>query len=446
MTSTALAVPESPTTQALAQMEPMYELAEKIHKSPLVPDAYRGKPADIMLCFMHGAELGLSPVQSLQHIFVDKGRVGITAMFMRAALQREGHEMWIEETSSERCVVAGRRKGSEHVSRVTWTMEDARRAQLDKKNNWRAHPAAMLLARASAQLARIIAADALVGIPYSIEELQDGFEGDDQDVTAGFGVQPADAEPARPKGNVRKLAPRKMAPGKKAASAPPVPPRGDGLDEFDDIEAEARGDVQAPAGDPDDEVVEAEIVEDVPADVEQAADERGPSLPPDRALAARYRERGLPEEHRHGFYLAVTGGAHRSGKTMGAAEVAAVFDVLNADGLEVKALGPSEWEVLVDGEAEFWHAEDPPADDAQEAEVVPLADDHHGWDQARWKAEAKAQGLSAVDVLRHLSKFRASDPTIPEGDTSSLVKLAASTSSDLKDEARRFIESGGATK
>jgi hypothetical protein len=44
------------------------------------------------------------------------------------------------------------------------------------KENWQNQPQAMLLARATAECARLIAADAILGIPYAAEELRDSPE------------------------------------------------------------------------------------------------------------------------------------------------------------------------------------------------------------------------------------------------------------------------------
>lgn len=438
MTTTALALPDNQTGEALALVAPAAELVSQIANTSFVPPAYRGKPGELLAAILTGHELGLGPMTAIAKVHNIEGRASLSAEVMRALVQSKGHHIAVAESTPTKATVVGWRAGEEKPTdgsnRFTWTLDMAERAGLKGKQNWRKYPQAMLMARATGEMCRALFADCLAGISYTDEELEDGFDVEQNEALA----VDADAPAAVPSSTTRKLGKRAA---KKAAPKPTPPPAAeDPMADLDDIDAIADG---------------APVVEDATADevevldapgprtTEEVLDERGPSLPPDRALAARYRERGLPEEHRPGFYLAVTGGAHRSGKTMGAAEVAAVFDVLNADQVEVRALGPSEWEVVVDGEPEFWFAEDEAPADGGGAVVVPLADDHQSWDQARWKAEAKAHDLSAVDVLRHLSKFRASDPTIPESDTSSLVKLAGSTSSDLKDEARRFIESGG---
>ena len=74
--------------------------------------------------------------------------------------------------------MVGRRAGEGQPIRVTWTTDDARKAGLLNKQNWQRYPRQMLTARATSELARLIAPDSLGGL-YTIEELEDGdrFEG-----------------------------------------------------------------------------------------------------------------------------------------------------------------------------------------------------------------------------------------------------------------------------
>src|SRR4029077_16390834 len=83
-----------------------------------------------------------------------------------------GHELWFEETTTTRAIAAGRRQGTDRVGRVTWTLDDAKRAGLAGQPNWRTYPAEMLRARASAALARAMFADVTLGIP-AVEEVDD---------------------------------------------------------------------------------------------------------------------------------------------------------------------------------------------------------------------------------------------------------------------------------
>jgi hypothetical protein len=73
--------------------------------------------------------------------------------------------------------MAGRRHDSQQVSRVTWTLDDARRANLAGRQNWRTYPRQMLAARASAELARLIFADVIGGLAITEELDEEGAVG-----------------------------------------------------------------------------------------------------------------------------------------------------------------------------------------------------------------------------------------------------------------------------
>ena len=129
-------------------MQPAIELAKAVAGTDFVPKAMRNNPAQITAAVLYGDEVGLGPMQSLARISVIDGRPSLAAEAQRALILAAGHELWIEESTITRCTVAGRRRDSDQTSRVTWTSDDAKRAKLDGKPNWRSYPRQMLLARA----------------------------------------------------------------------------------------------------------------------------------------------------------------------------------------------------------------------------------------------------------------------------------------------------------
>jgi hypothetical protein len=137
--------------------------------------AYKGKPQDATAAILKGAEIGLTPLASISAIHLIQGTPALSAMALRALVQSQGHHIWIEKSTDKECVAKGRRKDDpadvEHVSR--WTIARAERLGLTGKDNWRRQPEAMLIARATSEIARMVAADALLGIGYSVEELTD---------------------------------------------------------------------------------------------------------------------------------------------------------------------------------------------------------------------------------------------------------------------------------
>jgi hypothetical protein len=154
--------------------EAAYQLAQKISATQFAPEQFRGKPAEAAVAIIAGAEVGLSPLQALQSTYVIGGRPAYYARTMVALAQRQGHEVWTEKETPASVTVCGRRAGSDQIEQVTVTLEQARKAGWTRNKQYDSNPVDMLWARAASKVCRRIAADALLGIPYSVEELQDG--------------------------------------------------------------------------------------------------------------------------------------------------------------------------------------------------------------------------------------------------------------------------------
>jgi len=163
-------VPYSPSGRFVAEwLTDPAEIARAVGGTDFVPVGMRDNLAAITAALLYGDEVGLGPMQSLSKIAVINGRPTLAAEAQRALILQAGHELWIEESTTTRCTVAGRRKGSEQTSRITWTLDDAKRAGIGGKQTWRAYPRQMLLARASAELARAVFADAIGGLAATEE-------------------------------------------------------------------------------------------------------------------------------------------------------------------------------------------------------------------------------------------------------------------------------------
>jgi hypothetical protein len=161
-------------------------VAQSLALTPFVPQSLRHVDrqnpdlaqritiGNITAAILTGAELGLTPMASLRSIDIIQGTPAMRAMTMRALVQSRGHWVHKVESSETRCVYEGRRQGDDGApERSVWTIERARALGLTSKDNWRKQPEAMLIARASSEICRLIAADVLLGVPYSAEELAD---------------------------------------------------------------------------------------------------------------------------------------------------------------------------------------------------------------------------------------------------------------------------------
>lgn len=212
-------------------MGDVVKLADYVSTTDFVPKALRGKPAAIAAAILAGREAGIPPMRALSHVHMVDGRPSMSAEQKRAQALAAGHDIVYVETTTERCVVKGRRTGSDQWSTVTWSKDDAKAAGLLGKDNWRKWPRRMLQARATGELCDMLFPDATAGLATT-EELQDDTD------AAGIAT---DAGPQTAKRTARRRttvtatrapapAPEPAAAATPAAPLPPLP----GEDGYDD--------------------------------------------------------------------------------------------------------------------------------------------------------------------------------------------------------------------
>lgn len=149
------------------------DLAGKIAGTNFVPKSLRGKPAEVAACILTGREIGIGPMEALQKVYVVDGKPTMSAELMRALVLRAGHEITYPALTDDKVTVAGRRRGSDKWTEVTWTLKDAQRVGLAGKDTWKKHPRQMLSARATSELCRLLFPDALGGVTYTPDEVEE---------------------------------------------------------------------------------------------------------------------------------------------------------------------------------------------------------------------------------------------------------------------------------
>lgn len=153
--------------------------------------------ATVAAALLSGQELGLGPMASLRSIDVINGTPALRAITLRALVLSAGHDMWLESANDSQAVVKGQRKGSEHVQTASWDESRARALKLWDKPNWRAQKRTMLIARATAECARLVAPERVLGLGYTAEELADGADLPAMAVSSASDDPEAVAKPAR---------------------------------------------------------------------------------------------------------------------------------------------------------------------------------------------------------------------------------------------------------
>ena len=159
--------------------------AETLADSPLLPDAYRNKPASVLWALEYGRALGLDVVTTITTIHVIKGKPTQSADLMLSRARTAGHRVRVKP-ERERCTVSiVRADDPDDETVIEWTLDDAVTAGLcemrndrpfarDEKNrplSWEKYPRAMLRSRAVAEAVRSACPEVLHGAIYTPEEL-----------------------------------------------------------------------------------------------------------------------------------------------------------------------------------------------------------------------------------------------------------------------------------
>lgn len=167
------------------------QIGKAIAATSFAPAHFRGKPEECAVAILYGATVNLDPITAIQQIYVIGGKPALYARAMVAIVLSQGHDIWTETEEPGRVVVAGRRKGSDKVERIEWNIDLARQAGYLTNKKYVTDPRSMLYARASGDVARRIAPDALMGMTYNVEELELG----EVAVTVHDGPAPATTGP-----------------------------------------------------------------------------------------------------------------------------------------------------------------------------------------------------------------------------------------------------------
>lgn len=147
--------------------------AEALSGASLLPDSYRGKPANVLLALEYGAALGIAPMVAIQQVHVIQGRPVASAQLIGALVRKAGHRLRVSGDDRRAVCEIVRFDDPDFTFRSEWTIERAAAAKLTGKDTWRQYPANMLRARAITECARDACPEALAGVSYTAEELGD---------------------------------------------------------------------------------------------------------------------------------------------------------------------------------------------------------------------------------------------------------------------------------
>ncbi|MFC1474159.1 hypothetical protein [Rhodococcus qingshengii] len=177
-----------PSDRALERIEKQaramvaaHQLGKALAATAMVPETYQQYPdgkkenpaaADnATAAILYGAELGFSAVQSLQNIFIVRGKPAIYSRAMVAQVIAAGHRAWEVEATPESVTWKGRRADTGDEVTSTWTIERAKAAGFLTNKLYTSLPVEMLRAKCQAEVARTGFPDVLLGMSHSVEDL-----------------------------------------------------------------------------------------------------------------------------------------------------------------------------------------------------------------------------------------------------------------------------------
>lgn len=163
------------------------QYAKALAQSGLLPEAYRGQPANILWALEYGEALGLLPITAITGVHVIQGKPTASAALISALVRRAGHRLRVTGNDEKAVAEIVRKDDPDFVFRSEWTIDRARKAGLLSKSdgNWAKYPGPMLKHRAVTEVARDACEEALSGVHYTPEELGAEVDAEGEPISAG---------------------------------------------------------------------------------------------------------------------------------------------------------------------------------------------------------------------------------------------------------------------
>lgn len=163
----------------------VFQLCNWISESQIVPEAYRGRPADIFVAAEYGSDIGLKFMTAIQNIAIISGRPALPSDIKLAMVRGKHLLEWKKEASLDEIKKTGiawcemKRVDVQEVERHTWSVDDAKVAGVWEKLSrngfagpWVTHKWRMLQLKPRDMCLRDLFGDVFKGL-HSVEEAQE---------------------------------------------------------------------------------------------------------------------------------------------------------------------------------------------------------------------------------------------------------------------------------
>lgn len=151
----------------------MREIGNQALRSGMLPAEIKSPEAAAIIA-LKARELGMPVMVGFAHIHVIKGKPTLSAEMMQALARRNLPGLVInivESTNDKASVEFIRPEPGSKPFKITFTLEDAKKAEITNNPSWKKYPAAMLWSRAVSSGLRKVCPEALMGVSYTPEEM-----------------------------------------------------------------------------------------------------------------------------------------------------------------------------------------------------------------------------------------------------------------------------------
>jgi len=139
----------------------------------ILPESYKGNPANVLIAVGLGASMGLSPAESLYRIAVIKGKPTAGAELIASNVRKAGHRLRVRGDETTCTASIWRADDSDYEFSITRDLAWAKGMGLASGPNYIKQPGTMLQWRAITAVARLACPEALYGVTYTPDEMDD---------------------------------------------------------------------------------------------------------------------------------------------------------------------------------------------------------------------------------------------------------------------------------
>ncbi len=172
-TENAMIVHEQKALIGAEGMKALQETAKQVFVSGLCPKSVQ-KWEQVLVIGLYGRELGLPLIRAVNEIHVIDGHPGISAKLMNIKVRENlpAAKVDILEKTAKICRIRFQRSPAHQPVEISYTIDEAKEANLLFKDNWKKYPADMLFARCFSRMVRQECPEAVHGFVHTPEELE----------------------------------------------------------------------------------------------------------------------------------------------------------------------------------------------------------------------------------------------------------------------------------